>query len=194
MFPPPTTTATSTPRSWTRFTVRAIEWMRSASTPYSSGPISASPESFSSTRRKAGLPFAAPGSDTIEIYPGTGLGGLFADAKAREPADNHVLTRLRRDVGAQLLDRPPLVPVGVHVLLLEQHDLLEPLPHAPLGDLLADLGWLALVGLLLEQRHLTSARILGDIVGRHVRRRCRRDVDGDLAGEVDELLVARDEV
>ena len=51
MFPPPTTIATSTPRRWTAATSFAIASTRSGSVPYSRLPISASPESFSSTRR-----------------------------------------------------------------------------------------------------------------------------------------------
>src|SRR5436190_1064854 len=132
MFPPPTTIATSTPRSWTRFTVRAMPWMRSASTPYSSGPISASPESFSRMRRKAGFPSPSTTCDMGRR--------LTADLEASEPPDHHVLARLGGDVRAQLLDRAALVLVRVHVLLLQQHDRLQPLAQAPLGHLLLDLG------------------------------------------------------
>src|SRR5215212_5938445 len=191
MFPPPTTTATSTPRSWTRLTVRAMEWMRSASTPYWSGPISASPESFSNTRRKAGLPFPAPGSDTRETYLS---GCLLPDPEAREPPDHDVLARLGRDLRAQVLDRAAVVTVRVDVLLMQEHDLLQPLAHPPLGDLLAYLGRLGVVGLLLEDSQLAGTLVLVDLILGHVARRRGGDVHRDLAREVDELLVTGHEV
>src|SRR4051794_14831 len=108
MLPPPTTTATSTPRSWTRLTVRAMLWIRSASTPYCSGPIKASPDSFSSTRRNAGPPFPPTASDTPETYPSGSPSRLLPDPEAREPPDYDVFTRLGRDLRTQLLDRPTL--------------------------------------------------------------------------------------
>src|ERR687898_149564 len=131
MFPPPTTTATSTSRSLTRFTVRAIACRRFGSTPYSSPPSRASPDSFSSTRLKAGLPLCSAIARRIFV--------LVADLKPGEPADHHVLTGLGGQVCAQLLDRAALVAVGVHVLLVQEHDFLEPLLQPPLGDPLADL-------------------------------------------------------
>src|SRR5437870_5876396 len=153
MFPPPTTIATSTPRSATRLTVRAMLWMRSASTPYESGPMRASPESFSRMRRNAGLPlpaerwpFSAP-SGTGEIYS-------FTNGKAREAPDHHVLARLCGNLRPKLLDRASVVLVGIDVLLTEKHVLLEPLPETPLRDLLAHVRRLALVCLCLEDREL----------------------------------------
>ena len=50
MLPAPTTIATSTPRSRIAATWRAIRSTSAASVPYSSSPISASPESFSRMR------------------------------------------------------------------------------------------------------------------------------------------------
>ncbi len=63
---------------------------------------------------------------------------LVPDREAREAADDDVLAGRRRDRGTQLLDRLAVVLVRVDVLLLEQHDLLEPLLHPALGDLLLD--------------------------------------------------------
>src|SRR5918999_3738 len=56
MFPAPTTIAISTPRSWSSRISPAIRSTSFRSRPYSFSPISASPESFSRTRRKAALP------------------------------------------------------------------------------------------------------------------------------------------
>src|ERR671937_2603215 len=125
MLPPPTTIATCTPRSCTRFTVRAMPWMRSASTPYSRGPMRASPESFRRILLKAGLP--SPSTwDTANQNPNR---PSLADLEAREPANHDVLARLCGDLRTQLLDRAPLVLVRVDVFLLQQHDPLEPLPE-----------------------------------------------------------------
>src|SRR5918993_5943140 len=102
MLPPPTTIATSTPRSWTLRTCLAIVWMRTGSAPYSSVPIRASPESLRRMRLKAGL------ASTASLLP---------DLEAGEAADDDVLAGRRRDGGAQLLDRLAVVLVGVDVHL-----------------------------------------------------------------------------
>src|SRR5205814_2875145 len=96
MLPPPTTIATSTPRSATRCTCSAMAAIRSGSAPYSSDPMRASPESLRRMRRKAGLP-----SSTALL--------LLAYRVAGEAADHHVLAGLGRDVLAQLLDRLAVV-------------------------------------------------------------------------------------
>src|SRR3954470_4078614 len=178
MLPPPTTTATSTPRSCWRRTCSAIAAIRTGSAPYARAPISASPESFSSIRLKAG-PASASATRS----------GLLADLEAREAADHDVLARLRRRGRAQVLDGLAAVLVRVHVLLVEQHDLLEPLAQPPLGDLRAHV--LGLVGsLLLEDPQLTLAVLLGHLVLRDVLRRGGRDVQGDVARELLEVVVA----
>src|SRR5687767_3755875 len=127
MFPPPTTTAVSTPRSETCLTWAAIAAMRAGSAPYSRSPINASPESLSSTRRNFG----------------SGI-RLLAYLEPGEPADDHVLAGAGRERGTHLLDRLAVVLVGVDVGLVEQHVLLQPLLHAALGDLLLHLLGLAL--------------------------------------------------
>src|SRR5919108_2069128 len=55
MFPAPTTIAIWTPPSWTSLISRAIRSTSRRSRPYSCSPISASPDSFMSTRPKTGL-------------------------------------------------------------------------------------------------------------------------------------------
>src|SRR5688500_7051475 len=181
MLPPPTTTATSTPRWCTRLTVRAIACRRSGSTPYSSPPSSASPDSFSSTRRKAGFPLLST-TWTGRICECAGC--LLADREPREPPDHHVLPGAGGDVGSQLLDRAALVLVRVHVDLLQEHDLLEPLAQPAFGDLLAHLGRLGVVGLRLEDGLLAVALVTGHVLLGDPARCGRRDVHGHLPGEV----------
>src|SRR5215213_465587 len=143
MLPPPTTIATSTPRSVTPFTAVAIEAMRCGSAPNGRSPISASPDSFRRSRRKTGSLFSA-------------------NLEPREPADHDVLTGLLRDVGAQLLDRAALV-LRIDVLLMQQHDVLEALLDLALDDLAADV--LGLVGdLLLEDAPLAREELLRHVV------------------------------
>src|SRR3954467_14999398 len=175
MLPPPTTTATSTPSAWTRSTCSAMALMRSGSAPYSRAPISASPESFRRMR-----------SNAAEAL-------LLAHLVAREAADHDVLAGLRSRGRAQVLDRLPAVLVGVHVLLVQQHDLLEPLAQPALGDLRPNV--LGLVrGLLLEDPQLALAVLLRHVVLGDVQRGGGRDVQGDVARELLEVVIARDEV
>src|SRR5215208_3957561 len=154
MLPAPCTTATSTPRSCTPLICAAIALTRSGSVPYSRSPMSASPDSLRRMRSNAG-----------------GATWLRPDREAGEAADHDVLPGGAGELGAQLLDRLALVLVGVDVRLLEQDDLLEPLPQ---------------LGLLL---------VLGHVLLGHVADRRRGgDVQGDLAGERDEVVVAGHEV
>src|SRR5213079_2800012 len=107
--------------------------------------MSASPESLRRTRAKAGCPFCDRGL-------------LLPHLEAGEAPDHHVLAGRGRDLRTQLLDRLGLVLLLVDVLLGEQDDLLEPLLHAALGDLLLDVLRLALAGrLLAEDAHLPLA-------------------------------------
>src|SRR3954470_7929700 len=101
MFPPPTTTATSTPSACTRSTCSAMALMRSGSAPYSRSPISASPESFRRMRSKA--------AEAL----------LLAHLITTEAPDHDVLARLRRGGRAQVLDRLAAVLLAVHVLLVQ---------------------------------------------------------------------------
>src|SRR3954451_2974177 len=118
---------------------------------------------------------------------------LFAHAEPHEAADDDVLARPGRQLGAQVLDRLAVVAVGVDVRLVEQHVLLEPLAPAALGDLRAHL--LGLVGgLLLVDPQLGLLDLVGHLVLGDVLRPRRGDVRGDRAREGDEVLVAGDEV
>src|SRR3712207_1378200 len=130
MLPAPRTIATSTPRLRTAAAWPAIAVRRCGSVPKSSEPMRASPDSFSRTRENAG-------SATR----------LLTDGKAREALDDDVLAGLGGLLGAQLRDRLAAVLVRVDVLLLEQHDLLEPLVDLARGGALArvlgDVGHLA---------------------------------------------------
>src|SRR5690242_5908194 len=118
-------------------------------------------------RRNLGSPSRDTGSGT---YPEVGEAG-YSD----------VLPRLRRQLLAQLLDRLGPVLFRVDVLLVEQRHVLRPLGELALDDLLDHLVRLAfLAGLLLEDAALCLALLLGDLVGGDVRRRGRRNVQGDL--------------
>ena len=115
--------------------------------------------------------------------------------EAREAADDDVLAGLRRELGAQLLDRLAVVLVGVDVLLVEQHDLLDPLAQLALDDLRARMfsGLSAAccsktrVSASLASSGTSSSRTYC-VVGE------RGDVQRDVAGEGDEVLVVGDEV
>src|SRR5262249_50848424 len=80
------------------------------------------------------------------------------------------------------------------VLLVEKNGLLEPFAQASLGNLLADVRGLAVVSLSLEDRKLALALVLRDVVLGHPSGAHRGHVDRDVAGELEEFLVAGDEV
>src|SRR5918994_4093911 len=144
--------------------------------------MSASPESFSSTRLKLGSA-AMP------------LVALSADLEAGEAGDADVLAGLRGDLGAEILDRLALVALLVEVLLIEQDDLGGPLLELPFDDLLDDVVGLAvLLGLLGEDAALVLAILLGDLVEGDVLGVHRGDVDRDLPRELLKVLVAGDEL
>src|SRR5947209_13319057 len=135
MLPPPTTIATSTPLACTAATSLAIAATRSGSVPYCSSPISASPESLSSTRPKAG---AAESVTT---------GASVANPEPGKAPDHDVLARLGGQRGAELLDRLATVLFLVDVLLAQQHNVVQPLVELALDDSLPHV--LRLVGRLL---------------------------------------------
>src|SRR4051812_38701631 len=172
MLPAPSTIATSVPRSRTRAICSAMAASLAGSVPKSSEPIRASPESFSRTRPNFG--------SAANLEPGEAL-------------DHDVLAGLRRELGAQLLDRLPAMLVGIDVLLLEEHDLLEPLAQLALRRALA-----RLLGHVLHLAHrdaqLLGSEVLGDLLLGDVQRVHGGDVQGDVAREGREVLVARDEV
>ena len=94
--------------------------------------MSASPESLSRMRLKAG--------SVTPPRPGSGRSG----GSRRSPGAG-------RDLGAQLAEGLAAVLLLVHVRLLEQDHVLEPLLQPALDDLLLDVLGLALGGRLLAQ-------------------------------------------
>src|SRR3954454_782769 len=172
MLPAPSTTATSTPSSRTRLICSAIAASFAGSVPKSSEPMRASPDSFSRIRENF---------------------GSAANLEPREALDDDVLAGLRRQLGAEVLDRLAAVLVGVDVLLSEEHDLLEPLVdlalRGALARVLGDIGHLA-----GGDAQLLGARVLGHVLLSHPLRVGRGDVQRDVAGEGDEVVVAGDEV
>src|SRR4051812_10636036 len=181
MLPAPTTIATSTSCARTSRTWLAIRSICVGSVPYSRSPIRASPESFSSMR----LNRAEANGRTL----------LLPHLEAREAGDSNVLARLGRDLGAQILDRLALVLVLVEVLLIEQDELGGPLLQLAVDDLLDDaLGLAVGLRLLLEDAPLVGDVVLWNVLERDVLRVHRSDVDRDIAGELLEVVVERDEV
>src|SRR5918995_2321783 len=126
MFPPPTTTETSTPASCTATISAAIAWTVRRSTPYSRPPRSASPESLSRTRRKTGTRVAgAAGASSarIDTLPGE-----------REPLElEHLRALLAEDL------RDGLSGVVDPRLLVEDLRAEEALAEHAVDDLLAGL-------------------------------------------------------
>src|SRR6476661_4915503 len=159
MFPAPTTIATSTPRSRIVDTWAASRCTSWASVPYSSFPISASPESFRRMRPNlgSGVPMEAT---------------LFPYAEIGKARDADVLAGLRRQLLAQLLDRLRLVLLGVDVRLVEQRHLARPLGKLALDDFLDHVVRLAfLARLLLEDLALRLSLLLWDLLRGDVARR-----------------------
>src|SRR4249919_2757314 len=105
MLPPPTTIASSSPSDWTATISLAIPSTVFGSVPYSWSPISASPESFRRTRRKAGaVPEGARSASSSCVVT-----RLFCDREALERDDTRsglaerLTHRLRRVVDPRLL-------------------------------------------------------------------------------------------
>src|SRR5438094_2740836 len=119
MFPPPTTTATSTPSACTSRSCDARRPVASDEMPNSAfGGAKASPESFRRTRRYPGTsPSAAGGCAST---PTASL-GLLAQLESREAPDDHVLPDLRGHFLDQVPDR---LRVLADVRLVEEHELL----------------------------------------------------------------------
>src|ERR671922_841331 len=160
MFPAPTTIAISTPRSCTSLISRAIRSTSRRSRPYSCSPISASPDSFMSTRPKTGL---APSPSARKGVP---------------DEFEHLRVLLLERLPDRLAVVDPLL-VGQDVLSEEA------LAEHPVDDLVANLLRLRLdflgaledlaFGLELLRRHLAA---------RLVARGRERDVHGQLARQL----------
>src|ERR671922_420933 len=160
MFPAPTTIAISTPRSCTSLISRAIRSTSRRSRPYSCSPISASPESFRSTRPKTGR---AP-------FPSTRKG----------------VTDEVEHLGVLLVQRLPDRRAVVDPFLVEQHVLAEEaLAEHSLDDLVAHLLGLRLDLLrALEDIPLRPELLGRNLVPRRVARRRERDVHCQLARQL----------
>src|SRR5437660_7163875 len=110
MFPPPTTMASSTPRSATRDAWRAIRLTSSTLMPASPGRQKLSPESLSKTRRNRGGPYGEAAS--IIDSPSGPFGSIgrgstrLADDEPGEPRDRDVLAGARVDLLDHVADRP----------------------------------------------------------------------------------------
>src|ERR671914_188139 len=161
MFPAPTTIAISTPCSWSSATSAAIRSTSWRSRPYSLSPIRASPESFSKTRPKAGLPLCLP-------CKGVAL----------------VLEHLELMILESLGDRLASV---VDPLLVRQDGLaVEPLREHPFHDLLAMLLGAGLhVRELREDLTLGREVLLRDLAPVGVLRRREGDVHRQQPGDLD---------
>src|SRR5688572_12316954 len=130
MLPPPTTMAISVPSVFAALIWDAMPRTTSGSIPYSCSPMSASPESFRSTRRGCAFTATRAGSAiTSGGLVGRWPGGL-ADAHAREACDPDVLAQQCHLLADQVGDPA----IGVPVRLLEQADGLEPLVQLALDD------------------------------------------------------------
>src|ERR671922_34227 len=160
MFPAPTTIAIWTPPSWTSLISRAIRSTSRRSRPYSCSPISASPESFRSTRPKTGR---AP-------FPSTRKG----------------VTDEVEHLGVLLVQRLPDRRAVVDPFLVEQHVLAEEaLAEHSLDDLVAHLLGLRLDLLrALEDIPLRPELLGRNLVPRRVARRRERDVHCQLARQL----------
>src|SRR5687767_732246 len=177
MFPPPTTIAISRPSVCTSTISRAIASTRFGSIPYSWSPINASPESFSSTLRKAG---AAPAGDrSVSACVVRGATALFCDREALEGDDTRACVgqrlahRLRRVVNPGLLGERAARLCGEETLR----------EHA-LDDLLLRLLRLALELVGVQVHLLLGLDRLGrDVLARRPLGRGERDVHRQLARE-----------
>src|SRR5215211_4707382 len=206
MLPPPTTTATWTPRSRTSTSCLATPSILPKSSPNPTlVSAKASPDSLTTTRSNRGLPSPSTGpgwssgsSPTITyamgsllrlpgavrpIGPWTGL-GAFPDLEPREATQHQLLADLGRVVVEQVLDG---LLVVADVGLFEQDDLLVVVLELAVDDLLDDVVRLALrlagVDLTLAVGH-----VVGHVVARHVPRVGHGDVQGDLMGQALELV------
>src|SRR5215216_3137193 len=206
MLPPPTTTATWTPRSRTSTSCLATPSILPKSSPNPTlVSAKASPDSLTTTRSNRGLPSPStgpgwsPGSSPTITYamgsllrlpgavrpigPWTGL-GAFPDLEPREATQHQLLADLGRVVVEQVLDG---LLVVADVGLFEQDDLLVVVLELAVDDLLDDVVRLALrlagVDLTLAVGH-----VVGHVVARHVPRVGHGDVQGDLMGQALELV------
>src|SRR3954454_22790131 len=174
MFPPPTTTAISTPSSvFAAATSSAMRWTTAASMPE---PVAASantsPESFRTTRSYRD---ASPNASSLSLRGPSLLG---ADLDPDKPADGGILAQLAEELadgGLRLPDERLLDEDGALVEAVQPtfDDLRERLLGLPL-----------VAGELLEHGPLLLDDLGGDIVARDVLRCGRRDVQRDVVRDL----------
>src|SRR5215213_6575210 len=177
MFPAPTTMPISTPCSRTAATSAAIRWIVPRSSPYGRSPIRASPESFSSTRRKAGVP-------TRSGARASSARTLTATSLAERVADE------LDHVGAFALERLADREAGVVDPRLLQEDAArirgeEALVQHALDDLVTGLLGLTLELVGAEQELALGLDEVGpDVLAANPRRRRGGDVHRQPAGRL----------
>src|SRR6266540_3502368 len=154
MFPPPTTTATCTPRETISRSCVAIRAMDSAEMPNSPpGGAKASPESLRRTRRYSGGGCS------------TGWLGLLAHFESCEPADQDVFLNFRGNLFDQVAHLLGVLP---DILLVEQDGLLVEGLQLSLDDLRDDMVGLARSpGLFLVDLPLPLDDFARDLVPGH---------------------------
>ena len=193
MLPPPTTIATSTPRSCTRLTVRAIAWIRSASTPYGSGPMQRLARQLQQ-HAPEGRPTVPPycvghgPKSTVRPEPTPRPGsGRTAGSRRSHPSSRRSRRAAARSCGRRSLSA--LTCFCSSSTTSSSHFRIR-----PSAIFLRTSGGLLSSACCSKHRQLARALVLGNVVLGHPPRRRRCDVNRDLARELDELLVAGDEV
>src|SRR5215211_4455259 len=186
MFPAPTTMPIPTPCSRTAATSAAIRWIVPRSSPYERSPIRASPESFSSTRRKAGVPTRSGArASSARTLTATSLAERVADEL--DHVDAFALERLA-DREAGVVD-PRLLQEDAARIRGE-----EALVQHALDDLVAGLLGLALELVGAEQQLALGLDEVGpDVLAANPRRRRGGDVHRQPAGRLLGAATNRDQ-
>src|SRR5688572_5665242 len=187
MLPPPITTPISAPSPCSDWISSVNRSTTFGEMPKPCSPASASPLSFSTTRRY----FSVSCSRTSVSCSRT---PLLPELEASEAADDDILAGLCRRFLDQLLDRL-LAIFRSHEHLIEQRVVLIETPQLTLHDLLVHVRRLAFVAYLLQ---VDRALALDDVL-RYARRiereRIRRgNMHGQITCEPLEHLIARDEI
>src|SRR5512134_2538538 len=184
ILPPPMTIATSTPSFTTAPMSATIASTVVRLIPNASSPMSASPDSFSSTLRYAALSPADMRPPAFRSAACRGNRGHFGREIRLLLLDaftdnvEHEVVDLRAPGLQQLLDRL-LAVFRLHEDLAQQRDLLQEFLHGALGDLVEHRLWLARLARLLDRdaalgieqhgRHAGGIERLG-LAGRDVHR------------------------
>src|SRR5690606_35409041 len=167
---PPTTSASSPPACLASLISVARAAVASGGTPKPPGPARNSPESLISARFNLSVAYRDAG----------------------EAAELDVLAQRRGGLLDEFANR---LLVVLDVRLVQQHDIGEELPEAPLDDLLGDGLRLAfLEGLLAQRLALGGHDVLRHVLATEVLRVRHGDVHGQVLGQLAEGLVASHEV